>query len=169
MPINKYSTLTDLLLLKLQALYDTEHELVKALPKMAKAAYDEELTAGFRTHLEETKEHVRRLDEAFQLLSEDPKKIKGEAIRGLVEDGEWVIKNIKSSAARDAALIGAASYVEHYEIAGYTIAREWALFLGETEIVSLLEETLAEEQHADAILSALGKTKINERVDIIKE
>jgi len=159
----KATSLRELLIVKLQALYDTEGELVKALPKMAKAATDEDLSAAFEDHLEETKAQVERLENIFDLLGEKAKKIKGDAIRGLVTDSEWVIKNTEEGDARDIALIAAARYVEHYEMAGYMGAQEWAEMLGDEGVAALLEETLEEEEKAEEKLSEIA-TQITERL-----
>ena len=163
---SKQISLRDLLVIKLRALYDIEQELVKALPKLAKAATDSDLKEGFTAHLSETKNHVRRLEDAFVELGEKPKKEKSEGIRGIAKDAEWIIKNIKDKKVLDAALIAGASYAEHYEMAGYMAAVEWARTLGEDEIALLLEETLGEEIAADHKLAALGKEKINERAEL---
>lgn len=153
---NDEAPLKSLLIQKLQALYDIESELVKTLPKMATAAKHADLKDGFRNHLAETKEQVKRLEEAFDILGEKPKKLKAEAIRGLAKDGDWVIKNVKGKEALDVNLIAAASYVEHYEMAGYMAALKWAELLGEIEVADLLEATLGEEEMADEKLAELG-------------
>jgi ferritin-like metal-binding protein YciE len=153
----KYQNLKDLLISKISALYDIENVLVKALPKLAKAARNAELKEGFETHLAETKNHVQRLEKAFSLLDTPAKKLKCEGIRGIVEDGEWVIKNIKPETALDANLARAAQYAEHYEIAGYMGAISWAKELGEDEVASLLTETLEEEKEADKTLDKAGE------------
>jgi ferritin-like metal-binding protein YciE len=114
----KNQDLGDLLVVKMQALYDVEQELVKALPAMAKNSTDPELKKGFEQHLEQTKGHVKRLERAFAILGVPAKKIKGEAIRGLVTDAKWVIQNVKGAQALDANLVAAGQYVEHYEMAG---------------------------------------------------
>ena len=158
-------TLHDLLITKLQVLADVENVLVKALPKMAKAATDEQLRAGFEEHLEQTKVHAQRLEKMFSLLEASPKKVKSEAIRGLVEDAEWVIKNVKGPEALDANLIAAAQYVEHYEIAGYGSAYEWAMEIEYSEVADLLQQTLLEEKEADEKLSTLAIDKINEKAN----
>lgn len=157
----KEYNLKDLLVHKLKALYDIENELVKALPKMAKNASDSKLKQGFKDHLKETRGQVKRLKDAFKLLKVKPAKTKVEAIRGLAKDADWVMKNIKPKGALDANLIAAARYVEHYEIAGYTSARDWAAELGEPEIVDLLSETLEEEQLTDEKLATLAEAKIS--------
>ena len=156
-------TLRDMLVTKIQALYDIESELVEALPKMAEGATDPDLKEAFREHLDETRVHVKRLEEIFDLLGEDKKKLEVEAIRGLVKDGEWVMKNTEEGDARDAAIIGAARHVEHYEMAGYMGAQEWAEMLGDEGVSALLEETLEEEEAAEEKLSELG-TQITERI-----
>ncbi len=153
---NKDMDLRALLIQKVNALYDIESELVKALPKMAKAASSPDLQKGFEEHLEETKNQVRRLEEIHRILGEKPKKLKAEGIRGLVKDGEWVIKNVAPKEAMNANLARAAQYVEHYEMAGYMAAIDWAETLGEAEVVDLLNDTLEEEIAADDKLAMVG-------------
>lgn len=160
----KYETLRDLLILKLGSLLDIEEQIVKALPKMAKAATDEKLREAFSWNLKETKGHVERLDEAFEKMGAAAKKSKVEAIRALAKDTEWIIKSLKNPAARDALLIASAQYVEHFEMAGYGTAREWAEKLGEDGVADLLRKTLEEEKEADATLNDLAKRKINDSV-----
>ncbi len=157
-------TLREMFLTKIQALYDIETELVEALPKMAEAASDSDLKTAFEEHLDETQGHVERLENIFDLLGEKPERLEVEAIRGLVRDGEWVIKNTEEGDARDAAIIGAARHVEHYEMAGYMTAQEWAEMLGDEGVSALLEETMEEEEAADEKLSELG-TQIAERLN----
>ncbi len=158
-------TLHDLLLNKLSVLSDVENQLIKALPKMAKAATDLELSAGFEGHLKQTREHARRLEQAFAILKQKPKKLRSEAIRGLVEDGAWVIKNVTGDEALDANLIAAAQYVEHYAIAGYGSALEWATEMGHEEVADLLQATLDEEKDTDKKLNDLARGKINAKVN----
>jgi ferritin-like metal-binding protein YciE len=150
--------LHDIFVQKLQSLLDVEQTLVKALPKMAKAASNPELKKGFNEHLVETKGQVERLKEVFASIGEKPKALKGDAIRGIVKDGEWIIKNVKGKTALDANLIAAASYVEHYEMAGYTAALAWAKEMKHKDTERLLKETLAEEEKADTKMAALGKS-----------
>jgi ferritin-like metal-binding protein YciE len=159
----QYDSLHELLILKLQSLYDTEQELLKVLPKLAQAAANQELKDAFEMHEGETKRHVERLEQAMQLLGVQAKKEKVAAIRGIAEDGGWVMKNIKDEAARDAALIAAAQYAEHYEIAGYGSAREWAAMMDHQAVADLLETTLMEEQAANDKLSELAHNGINQR------
>lgn len=158
----QYGNLHELLVLKLQSLYDIEQELVKALPKLAHAATSDELTEAFETHLVETELHVDRLEQAMKLLGVEPTTEKVAGIRGIAQDGEWVAQHT-SPAARDAALIAAAQYAEHYEIAGYTAAREWAAMMDHREVADLLETTLMEEQAAREKLSELAHSGINQR------
>lgn len=149
--------LRELYIEELKDLYSAENQLVKALPKMAKAAASEELRRGFEEHLEQTKEHVARLEKVFQALDESPKGKKCTGMEGLVKEGSEVIAEDFEDAVKDAALIGAAQRVEHYEIAAYGTASEFARILGESEHVSLLEQTLEEEKETDQKLSELGK------------
>jgi ferritin-like metal-binding protein YciE len=159
----KIETLHDLFVLKMMALYDMESELVKALPKMAKAAGDPELKQSFLDHLEETKEHVTRLEQVFTILELKPKKTKVEAIRGLVADAEWLIKQKPSQGLLDAVLIASARYVEHYEMAGYLTAIAWAELLDMDDAIEVFEATLEEERKSDMALNEIAEEKINER------
>jgi ferritin-like metal-binding protein YciE len=158
----KEKNLHDLFIAKLSVLLDIEKMLLKALPKLAKAATDSDLKDGFKDHLEETKEHVYRLEQVFNALDTKPQRsIKSAGIRGIIEDGEWVIKNVKPKGALDANLIAVASYAEHYEMAGYMAAIEWATTLEYNEVADVLKETLKEEMAADEKLTQLGRDKIN--------
>jgi ferritin-like metal-binding protein YciE len=161
----QFATLHDLLILKLRSLYDIETQIVVALPKMIKAASDSELSAAFDKHLGETENHVKRLEEALGDLDQKVTKEKVEAIRGLVKDASWVIKTIKDDAPRDALLISAAQYVEHYEMAGYGSAREWADLMGHKTIAELLQSTLDEEKAADKKLNDLAVGGINSKAN----
>jgi ferritin-like metal-binding protein YciE len=161
----KYADLHDLLVLKLQSLYDIESQLVRELPKLAKSVSSPELKDAFEKHLDETKNQVARLERALEELKSPIKKSKVEAIRGLAKDAEWMIKNIKDEKARDAGMIAAAQYVEHYEIAGYGSASEWAKLMGHDRVVDLLEESLAEEKAADEKLNELALSGVNERAN----
>ena len=142
---------------ELKDLYSAENQLVKALPKMAKAAASEELRQGFEEHLEQTKDHVARLEKIFKALDESPKGKKCIGMEGLVKEGSEAIAEDFEDAVKDAALIGAAQRVEHYEIAAYGTASAFARILGESEHVSLLEQTLEEEKETDQKLTELGK------------
>ena len=142
---------------ELKDLYSAENQLVKVLPKMAKAAFSEELREGFESHLEQTKGQVQRLEAIFQSLSASPKGKKCVAMEGLLKEGSEVMEEDFEDAVLDAALIGAAQRVEHYEIAAYGTVREFAKFLGETKHASLLEKTLEEEKQTDEKLTKLAK------------
>lgn len=161
----KIDNLHSAFITKLRSLYDIERELTKALPKMSKKATDPELKKGFANHALETKTHLERLENAFELLGQKPKKKKSEAIRGLVADAEWVMKNAENSETRDAMMIAAAQYVEHYEIAGYGTAVTWAKLMKHTEVAGLLAETLKEEEMTDKKLNMVAKEKINKRAN----
>jgi ferritin-like metal-binding protein YciE len=147
---------------ELRDLYNAENQLVKALPKMAKASSSEELRQGFTDHLEQTKGHVQRLEQIFEALGESPKGKKCAGMEGLVEEGSEVIDEDFEDSVKDAALIGAAQRVEHYEIAAYGTVRTFAETLGETEHVSLLNETLEEEKETDKKLTELA-SQINQQ------
>lgn len=149
--------LKELYIDELKDLYNAETQLVKALPKMAKAASSDELRQGFEDHLEQTKGHVERLEKIFESLDESPKGKKCAGMEGLIKEGSEVIDEDYEGAVMDAGLIGAAQRVEHYEIAGYGTATEFARLLGEDEHVSLLTETLDEEKETDEKLTELAK------------
>jgi len=142
---------------ELKDLFSAENQLVKALPKMAKAASSDELRAGFEKHLEQTKGHVQRLEEIFQSLDESPKGKKCVGMEGLVKEGAEVMAEDFDDAVLDAGLIGAARRVEHYEMAAYGAVCEFAHVLGQTRHASLLEKTLAEEEQTDDKLAELAK------------
>jgi ferritin-like metal-binding protein YciE len=148
--------LKELYIDELKDLYNAENQLVKALPKMAKAASSDELRQGFEEHLEQTKGHVQRLEKIFQGLGESPKGKKCKGMEGLIEEGSEVMEEDYEGSVLDAALIGAAQRVEHYEIAGYGTVRSMAETLGEDDHVSLLEETLQEEKETDEKLTELA-------------
>jgi ferritin-like metal-binding protein YciE len=151
------SKLRETFLDELADLYDAEKQLVKALPKMAKAAEHEELKDAFETHFEETKEHVNRLEQVFRAFGEKPKGKKCKAMVGLIEEGEDVIDDELG----DAALICAAQKVEHYEIASYGSLQSWAELLEENEAAELLQETLDEEKATDEKLTQTAENAIN--------
>jgi ferritin-like metal-binding protein YciE len=142
---------------ELKDLYSAENQLVKALPKMAKAAASEDLRNAFDEHLEQTRQHVTRLDKIFRELEESPKGKKCRGMEGLIEEGGEMIEEEPEPEELDAGLIAAAQRVEHYEIAGYGCVRTYANLLGESEAASLLEQTLAEEKETDQKLTALAE------------
>jgi len=157
----KLESLQELLVNELKDLYNAENQLVKALPKMAKAASSPELKAAFEEHLEETKGQVDRLVTIFEQLEGSPKGKKCKAMEGLIEEGSEVIEAEGDESVKDAALICAAQKVEHYEMAGYGCARTFAQLLGLDEIANLLQETLDEEGNADKKLTEIAETAIN--------
>jgi ferritin-like metal-binding protein YciE len=150
-------SLRELYVTELKDLYNAEIQLVKALPKMAKASSNAELRQGFEEHLRQTSEHVSRLEQIFELLGEKPTGKKCLGMEGLVKEGAETISEDYEDALMDAAIIGAAQRVEHYEIAGYGTVRAFAELLGENEHVSLLEQTLAEEKETNEKLTQLAK------------
>jgi ferritin-like metal-binding protein YciE len=147
--------LKELYIDELKDLYSAENQLVKALPQMAKAATSPDLRAGFEEHLEQTKGHVQRLETIFKQLGESPKGKECKGMKGLIEEGAEAMEEYEGGLL-DAALIGAAQRVEHYEMAGYGTVSAFAKELGESEHVSLLDETLEEEKQTDEKLSGLS-------------
>lgn len=153
----KTTSLQELYVKELQDLYDAENQLIKALPKMAQAAASEELRSGFEEHLEQTRQHVRRLEEILEGMGEKAKGEKCKGMEGLVKEGSELMKEDMEDGVKDAALISAAQRVEHYEISGYGTVRTWANLLGEEQAALLLEETLNEEKETDAKLNQLAE------------
>ncbi len=147
--------LKELYIDELKDLYSAENQLLKALPKMAKAATSEELSAGFTEHLEQTKSHVERLETIFEQIGESPKGKKCKGMEGLIAEGSESIEEYEGDLL-DAALIGAAQRVEHYEMAGYGTVIAFAKELGESAHVDLLNETLEEEKATDEKLTDLA-------------
>jgi ferritin-like metal-binding protein YciE len=158
--MTKTTTMDQLFLDEIRDLYDAEKQLTRALPKMASGAAAGELRDAFEDHLEQTHEHVKRLEEIFDALGEKATGRKCTAMQGLIKEGDELME-IDEGALRDAGLIAAAQKVEHYEISGYGSARTHAHLLGNSEAVSLLDETLNEEEEADRILNDLAETTIN--------
>jgi ferritin-like metal-binding protein YciE len=154
--MSKISSPRDLLVEELKDLYSAENQLIKALPKMAKAATSEELRTAFETHLAETEEHAARLEKIGKKLGETMKGKKCKAMEGLVEEGKEIMEEDAEPALLDLALIGAAQKVEHYEIAGYGTARTLAEIAGETDVAEILQETLDEEGKTDKLLTEIA-------------
>lgn len=157
-------SLRELYIDELRDLYNAETQLVKALPKMAKASSNEQLRQGFEEHLRQTSEHVARLEQIFEQLEEKPTGKKCLGMEGLVKEAADTMKEDYEDALMDAALIGAAQRVEHYEIAGYGTVRDFAELLGEDEHVSLLEQTLEEEKQTDQKLTELSQ-EVNQQAN----
>jgi ferritin-like metal-binding protein YciE len=157
------TTLTDLILEQLAGLYDAEQQLVEALPLMAEKAFSEELRDGITQHLEETKEHVKRLESAFKLLKTPAKRKRCQAMEGLVADAKTLLK-AESTAdpdVLDASLICAAQLVEHFEIGAYGTVCSHARLLEAHDLAELLEETLDEEKETDRKLTELAENVVN--------
>jgi len=157
----RLESMEDLFLDQIKDLYSAETQIVKALPKMSKAASSSELKEAFDEHLEQTKEHVQRLEKLCEVLGLTPTGKKCKAMQGLLEEGKEVMSEGDESPILDAALIAAAQRVEHYEIAGYGCARTFANHLGLEEAVSLLQRTLDEEAEADKELTDIAQSAVN--------
>lgn len=156
-------TLQDLYIDELRDIYDAESQLVKALPKMAKAASSKQLQEAFEHHLKQTQEHVKRLEKIFDDMDTNPKGETCEAMQGLIKEGEQMIKKDADSDVKDAALIASAQRVEHYEIAAYGTVCTYADRLSHTEALSTLKKTLEEEKETDAKLTDLAVNSINQK------
>lgn len=157
----KINTLRDVLVHELKDLHSAEKQLTKALPKMAKAAANEELAAGFEHHFKQTEEHLRRLDTILQDMGESARGPSCKAMEGLIEEGRELIEEPGVPEVKDALLISAAQRVEHYEIAAYGSARTFAEKLGEVKVAELLQKTLDEEMETDAILTKIARKAVN--------
>jgi ferritin-like metal-binding protein YciE len=154
-------TLKDLYIHELKDLYSAEKQIIKALPKMAKAASNEELAAGFKLHLEETKEQAARLEKILKSHGQTTRGPKCKGMEGVLKEGEEMIEEEADEEVRDAGLIAAAQRVEHYEIAGYGCARTYGEMLGDKEGAKLLQQTLNEEADTDKKLTKLATSVIN--------
>ena len=154
-------TLHEMLVDEIKDLYHAEKQLTKALPKLAKAATNEDLREAFEMHLEETQEQISRLEEVFESLGEKVKAKPCAGMAGIIEEGNETMQEDAEGAVMDAALIAAAQRAEHYEIGAYGTCIEWARLMGHTEVVALLEQTLEEEKAADKKLTMLAESEIN--------
>ncbi|HEX8168622.1 MAG TPA: ferritin-like domain-containing protein [Beijerinckiaceae bacterium] len=159
----KEKGLEDLFLNTLKDIYYAEKQILRALPKMAKAAESEELREAFQTHRDETEGQIGRLEQVFEALGKKAQGKTCEAIKGLLEEGKEVMEDFEESDALDAGLIAAGQAVEHYEISRYGTLRTWAQELGLREAVGLLEETLEEEKRTDKLLSELAEARVNQK------
>ena len=157
----KATTLKDVYVDELRDLYNAEQQLIKALPKMAKAATSEDLRQGFEEHLEQTKGHAQRLEQILSRYKATTRGAKCKGMEGLVAEGAEMIEEEADAEVKDAGLIAAAQRVEHYEIAGYGTARTYAELLGDQEGTKLLQTTLEEERQTDQRLSKLATSAIN--------
>jgi ferritin-like metal-binding protein YciE len=157
----KIANLEDLFNHTLEDVYYAETKLVKALPKMAKACDSAALAKAFMGHCEETKEHVTRLDEVFKSLGRKPQATECPAIKGILEEGDELMTEIKDADTRDAAMIAAGQAAEHYEITRYGTLVSWAKLLGHKDVATILEKTLKEEYGADDKLTKLAESRLN--------
>jgi len=157
----EFNSLEDLFVTQLEDLYDAEHRIIRALPKMSEAAHARDLKQAFDQHLAQTRGHVDRLDRIFREINKTPERETCEAMIGLLREGEEMIDSKGDPDVRDAALIAAAQRVEHYEIAGYGTARSMAKHLGHAEAERLLGETLEEEKSTDVKLTEIAETQVN--------
>jgi len=156
-------TMQDLFVNELRDIYHAEKQLVKALPKMSRAANGNELKQAITSHLEETQGQVERLEQVFELLDIPKRSKRCEAMEGLISEGQEVIEEVEDPTVRDAGLIVAAQKVEHYEIAGYGSLVAMAKQLGHNDAVSLLQQTLEEEKAADQKLNQLALSRVNQQ------
>ncbi|HWY67796.1 MAG TPA: ferritin-like domain-containing protein [Terriglobales bacterium] len=156
----KMESLRELFVEELKDLYSAENQILKALPKMVKAASSKELKEGFEEHLEQTKGHVERLEQIFEDLDESPKGKKCKGMEGLLEEGKEWMEEDAGPEVMDAGLIAAAQHVEHYEMAGYGCVRTYAELLGNKRAAQILQKTLDEEKQTDSKLTNLA-SKIN--------
>jgi ferritin-like metal-binding protein YciE len=146
----------------LKDIYYAEKKILSALPKMAKAAQNDDLTAAFEKHEAETEEQISRLEQVFELIDQKPQGKKCAAIEGILEEGQEIMKEYKGSPALDAGLLAAAQAVEHYEISRYGTLRTWAEELGLDDAKNLLQETLDEEEATDEALTELAEAVVNQ-------
>jgi ferritin-like metal-binding protein YciE len=158
-------TLDELFHDTLKDIYFAEKKILATLPKMAKAAQNEELSAAFEKHRDETEVQVERLERVFAIIDQKPQGKTCDAIVGLTEEGAEIMKEYKGSPALDAGLLAAAQSVEHYEISRYGTLRTWAEELGHTDAASLLEETLSEEKATDEALTRIAKSVVNQEAE----
>ncbi len=149
----------------LKDIYYAEKKILSALPKMAKAAQNEDLKAAFEKHHAETEEQVSRLEQVFEMIDEKPQGKKCPAIDGIIEEGQEIAKDYKGSPALDAGLLSAAQAVEHYEISRYGTLRTWATELGMKDAAELLQATLQEEKATDEALTELAETAVNQQAE----
>lgn len=155
------ATLHDLMVHQLQDLYSAERQLVKALPKVAKSANAPELQVAIQTHLTQTEEHVARLEKIFETLGASSRGEKCKGMEGLIEEAEGFLEKEVDPEVLDAGIIADAQRIEHYEIAAYGTACEFAKSMGHTQVASLLEDTLNEEKEADKLLTTLAEGGVN--------
>ena len=157
----KDKNLNDLFLDTLKDIYYAEKQILKALPKMAKAAHSDQLRAAFEKHHGETEGQVERLERVFELIDKPARGKTCEAIQGILDEGKEIMEEYKGTEALDAGMVAAAQAVEHYEIARYGTLKQWALQLGIKDAVRLLDQTLQEEKKTDEALTSLAEASVN--------
>ena len=157
----KDKNLNDLFLDTLKDIYYAEKQILKALPKMAKAAHSGQLRAAFEKHHGETEGQVKRLERVFELIDKPARGKTCEAIQGLLDEGKEIMEEYKGTEALDAGMVAAAQAVEHYEISRYGTLKQWALQLGIKDAVRLLDQTLQEEKKTDEALTSLAEASVN--------
>jgi len=163
------TTLSDLYVEELKDLYSAESQIIKALPKLVKAATDPRLKRAFEAHLGQTKTHVERLERIFEDLGKSPKGKKCHGMEGVLEEGASLIEERPEPSVLDAGLISAAQHVEHYEMAGYGSVRTWAQQLGHSDQADLLQATLDEERETDQQLTQLAEVWANSQAEVASE
>ena len=154
-------TINDLFYDTLKDIYFSERQILKALPKLAKAAKSEELKSAFLTHRDETEGQVDRLQTVFEMIGKRPQTKTCEAIKGILEEGDEIMQEYAGSEALDAGLLAGGQAVEHYEMSRYGTLKTWATQLGMRDVAALLDQTLQEEKKTDALLSKLAQAKVN--------
>jgi ferritin-like metal-binding protein YciE len=159
----KAKNLNDLFLSQLKDVYHAEKQILRALPKMAKASSDDELTKALEHHREETLGQVERLEQIFEMLGKPARGEPCEAIQGIIEESKEVMDEAADGEVRDAGIVASAQAVEHYEIARYGTLRAWAKQLGMNDAVKLIEQTLEEEKKADQLLTKVAERAVNQK------
>lgn len=152
----KIQSLEELFLHELKDTYDAEHQLLEALPKMAEATKSSELKTAFKDHLKQTKTHISRLEQVFELAGQKPTRKTCDGMKGLLKEGDSMMKEEMPPSVMDAALIGSAQRAEHYEMAAYGTLRTYAYVLGHDKIAPLLQQTLDEEEQTDKLLTQIS-------------
>ena len=158
----EFNHLSDLFVQQLKDLYDAEQQLTEALPQMAQAATSTQLKNAFLEHFKETQTHVNRLEQVFRGLNCDPEREACPAMKGLIKEGQEMIKAKGDPSVRDAGLIAAAQRVEHYEMASYGTVRTFAQHIGRDDLARILQQTLEEEGNADKKLTAIAESSVNQ-------
>jgi ferritin-like metal-binding protein YciE len=158
---DQITSIQDLYLEQLRDLYSAENQIIEALPKMIAAAQNPQLKQGFELHLEQTKEQAHRLEQIFQRIGQEPGGVTCKAAQGLIAEGQEMLSEGQPGPVLDAGLIAAAQRIEHYEMAGYGTAKTLAKHVGDTESISLLEQTLSEEKETDEKLTQIAESSVN--------